>query len=181
MGTAMETTLLKDRHWAAIDGHLCLVTEFTPLASVENGQVKSSNLTLPYASVRLRSAGSGAEYTGFICHRIDFFMLWAALNERTQVPSVRVELRSDVTLPEVMRLGPLAENEEAWLVWTRKNYRSGTFFRSILPKLVVMVSKNGAFELLQEIKTNPGLEEARCMALITWTPEVMNKFPYLQS
>lgn len=181
MVTAMETTLLKDRHWAAVDGHLCLVTEFTPLASVGNGQVKAVNLSLPYAGVRLRSAGSAVEYIGYICHRIDFSMLWAAFNERTQVPGVRVELHSEVTFPQVMRPGPLAENEEAWLIWSRKNYRPWTFFRSIMPKLVVMVSKKGAFELLQKIGKNPSLKEASLTALITWTPEVMNKLDYSRS
>jgi hypothetical protein len=48
-------------------------------------------------------------------------------------------------------------------------------------KLVVMVSKKGAFELLQKIGKNPSLKEASLTALITWTPEVMNKLDYSRS
>jgi len=169
----MGTTFLKDRDWAAVDGQLLLVKQFTALASLKNGQVVDASRALPYAEVQLSRAGSSEVLAGFITHRIDFAMLWAAFRERSEIPDVRVCVRSDFTFKELMI--PDMENEEVWIVWTRKNYGRGAgLFRSILPKLVVMVSKAGAYGLLHEIEPRPGLSDATCMALVTWLPEVMN-------
>jgi len=172
----MENTFLKDNDWASIDGQLCLVTAFTPMAKVENGSVVAMKPGTPYASVRLRCEQSADDITGFISHKTDFAMLWAAFKQRTAVPGTRVEVHSS----EQLNPAGLGENEEVWLVWTRKNYRTAVrLFGSFLPRLVVMVSPKGAFELLSDRtgQIRPELKgEARAMAtlpLVTWTPKVM--------
>jgi len=102
-------------------------------------------------------------------------MLWAAFNRRTEVPGTRVEVRS----PELNSDG-LGENEEVWLVSTRKNYVAAAgLFGRFLPRLVVMVSRKGAFELALDRtgRIRPDLRGmARALAtlpLVTWTPKVM--------
>ncbi len=174
----MEKTLLKDKDWASIDGQLCLVTDFTPMAKVENGSVVAMSADTPYASVRLRCERSAEDITGFISHKTDFAMLWAAFKQRTAVRGTRVE----VYPPEELNSASLGDNEEVWLVWTRKNYRGAVrLFGSFLPRLVVMVSRKGAFELTLDRtgRIRPELKgEARAMAtlpLVTWTPEVMRQ------
>lgn len=171
----MEKTLLRDGEWASIDGRLCLITDFVPLAKVENDQVVAISSTTPYCSVHLKCEDSTDDITGFISHKTDFAMLWAAFNRRTEVPGTRIEVRS----PEFNSVG-LGQDEEVWLVWTRKSYRAvAGIFGRFLPRLVVMVSPKGAFELSLDRtgKIRPELQgKARAMAtlpLVTWTPEVM--------
>jgi hypothetical protein len=172
----MYITLKKDKDWASIEGRLCLVTDFFPRGRVENGRVIAMSQTMPYASVRLKCENLPDDITGFIGHKTDFAMLWAAFNERTQVPGTRVEVRS------TKELNPngLGKNEEVWLVWTRKNYVAvASLFGCFLPRLIVMVCRKGAFELAldRERRLRPDLQgEARLMAiapLVTWTPKIM--------
>lgn len=174
----MEKTFLKDNDWASIDGQLCLVTAFTPMAKVENDSVVVINAGTPYASVRLRCEQSADDITGFISHKTDFAMLWTAFNQRTAVPGTRIEVHS----PEELNPAGLGEDEEVWLVWTRKNYRAAVrLFGRSLPRLVVMVSRKGAFELALDRtgQIRPELKgEARAMAtlpLATWTSKVMRQ------
>ncbi|MEX1128634.1 MAG: hypothetical protein WEB50_08730 [Vicinamibacterales bacterium] len=173
--------LLKDREWASIDGQLCLVRQFVPMAKMENGQVTAISATMPYASVTL-STEDGRELKGFIGHKTDFAMMWVAFNERTEVAGTRLDVRSDIDSSDDLCLEHLGENEEVWLIWTRKSYRTGAgFFKSFLPRLIVMVSRKGALELLRNRDLRPELSgEARHCAisptispLLTWTPEVM--------
>ena len=174
----MEKTFLKDNDWASIDGQLCLVTAFTPMAKFENGSVVAMSAGTPYASVRLRCERSADDITGFISHKTDFAMLWAAFRQKTGVSGTRVEVCS----PEELNSAGLRDDEEVWLVWTRNNYRGAVrLFGRFLPRLVVMVSRKGAFELALDStgRIRPELKgEARAMAtlpLVTWTPEVMRQ------
>ena len=45
--------MLRHNEWASMDGQVCLVTSFTPLATAENGAVVSVSKGTPYASVQL--------------------------------------------------------------------------------------------------------------------------------
>lgn len=169
----MERTFATDRDWTAIDGQLCLVTSFAPLAKVADGKVIAINPTTPYGSVHLKCEKSPDNIIGFITHKTDFMMLWAAFNEPTEVDGTRVEVRSS----ELNSTG-LGEGVEVWLVWTQRRYRRGVgLFRKILPRLIVMVSPRGAFDLLMDRTKRPDLKgEARAIAtlpLATWTPKVM--------
>ena len=171
----MERTFITDRDWTSIDGQLCIVTAFVPIAKMENGKIIAISHTTPYGSVHLKCENSPDDIIGFITHKTDFAMLWAAFNQRTDVAGTRFEILS----PELNSSG-LGENEEVWLVWTQSKYRTGArLFRRLLPRLIVMVSRKGAFELVlaRTRRIRPDLQgEARATAtlpLATWTPKVM--------
>ena len=111
--------LLTDNQWAAIEGRLCLVTNFDPWAKPENGRIRAFfGWATPYACVQLKCENSTQDITGFISHKTEFAMLWAAFNKRTEVPGTWLEAWS----PEEYNPDGLGENEEVWLLWTRKNY-----------------------------------------------------------
>jgi hypothetical protein len=163
-GMAEERTFLRDSEWASIDGDLCLVTEFVPLAGrIENGSVVAFDSSTPYASVQLKNARYG-DITGFITHKVDFAMLWAAFNnERGHITGAYREFGLHPS-----ELG--GSGEEVWLVWTRKRYRGLVRLlpKGGLPKLIVMVAAKGAFESLAD---EPNLIPFAPM--VTWIPEVM--------
>jgi hypothetical protein len=166
--------MLKHREWASIEGQFCLVTSFTPVATVNNGSVARASGGMPYASVQLRRKGNPEdEITGYITHKTDFLMLWAAFLERIAVPATRIEIRSG---QDFRASGTLREDEEVWLAWTRKHYRRFVFFKAFLPSLQVMVCGKGAFQIYEE---GPGTYSAEAWFLawepvIKWTPEVMD-------
>lgn len=100
-----EIILRKDKEWSLIDSELCLVTDFSPLAEskVEGGIVISPEKNVPYASIILDCKKTHEKITGFICHEIDFFHLWAAFRER----------------------GIVEEKEEVLIYWSVKvNFRT---------------------------------------------------------
>ncbi|MHB0972464.1 MAG: hypothetical protein ACYC60_22185 [Thermoanaerobaculia bacterium] len=163
-----------DRDWSEVDGELCRVSSFTPMASMRSGKVVALP-GLPYASVTLEREETGKTVEGFITHKTDFQMLWAAFRSRSTVPAVRLEFWS-----KDVATGQLADNEEVQLVWTRRKYRAlPSLFARFLPRLVVMVSRKGAFDLIRDRTLKPELQgEARFHAeapLVTWTPEVMKE------
>jgi hypothetical protein len=166
-----EYAYVADRDWSAIDGELCRVTVFTPMASVTRGNVIAVP-GLPYASVTLEPVRLGKIIHGFISHKTDFRMLWAAFRSRGAVPSVSLRFSSaDVGA------GQLAQNEEVWVIWSRRNYRTlARPFARFLPRLIVMVSPKGAFDLVRDGTLRPDLQgEARFpeAPLVIWTPQVM--------
>jgi len=175
----MKRILLRDEDWAVIDGQQCLVTNFVPLsAKVENGKVLAVDSFTPYASVELKCGNFTKDIKGFITHKTDFAMLWAAFKHRTEVPGTRINIPFDS--PELNPDG-LGENEEVCLTWTRENYKfaAARLFKRFMPKLIVMVCAKGTFELSQDDtgRIRPDLQGwARVRAtlpLVTWTPEVM--------
>ena len=151
----MQQTMLKDSDWSLIDSEACRVTEFTPIAVIQNGKVRTLGRAMPYASVTLECGKIPHHIEGFICHKVDFLQLWAAFKER-----------------------PLGENEEVIIFWTKKHYkRFIKIFSRFMPRLWVMVCKKGAFELMTDNKFRPELSgEARWKAkrpIVEWKPEVM--------
>jgi hypothetical protein len=167
----MERTLLKDRDWKSIENRLCLVKEFTPMAGVvKDGKVVSLTPDAPFASVRLKLCSS-EELTGFITHKTDFAMLWAAFHEKTEVTGTRFASQS-ITGETFNPMG-LGEYEEVWLRWTQTNYVGVVrLFGKFLPRLVVMVSLSGFFEIVCEKK------DEHPPALVSWTPSVMRQDPF---
>jgi hypothetical protein len=77
------TGLLHDSDWEPLDGAVCRVLDFTPLAGrIEGGKVKSSTSGSPYASIEIESDALAGPTKGFITHRLDFQHLWEAFNVR---------------------------------------------------------------------------------------------------
>lgn len=181
MNETQKVTLLKDSDWSVIDGEICRVLEFTPLSAiVEEGQVKSSSKTLPYASVVIECPKIPGRATGYITHKVDFAMLWAAFKERTQVKGAREEAQYESNGSPTFAKNGIATNEEVWLVWTQKNYISRVgLMNKFFPRLIVMISPKGAYELVTDRNARPELTgEARYLAerpLVTWTPKAMRK------
>ena len=178
----METILQKDSDWSALDGEICRVLEFIPMhAEVKDGHVKSSNPNITYASVIIESPRIQGKAKGFITHKVDLAMLWAAFNERTEVKGTRVKHAYDPNgSPAFVAKHGVATDEEVWIVWTKNNYNlRGGLMSKFLPKLIVMVSPKGAYELLTNRNLKPELKgEARYYAerpLVTWTPRLMRK------
>ena len=152
-----EIVLLKDKDWSVIDGEPCRVTHFATLGSLVdiNGKVHAMDKTTPYASITIECEKFGKNVTGYITHKEDFQHLWAAFKDRK-----------------------VKENEEVIIIWTKKNYKRGVkFFSGFMPKLWVMVCREGAYELMVNPNLKPelnGLEWFEAVKpIIEWKPEVM--------
>jgi hypothetical protein len=75
--------LLRDEDWRPLDGEICRVRAFTPLAGrVEGTKVKSFTRGLPYASIEIESPALPEATTGYITNKLDFQHLWQAFNIR---------------------------------------------------------------------------------------------------
>jgi len=146
----------KDSDWSVIDGELCRVIDFTPMALVQNGKVVAPDTTTPYASVTLECKKIPNKIKGFVTHKLDFTNLWKAFKERG-----------------------ISDNEEVIIFWTTKEYKYKFLraFSALLPKMWVMICPKGAFEIETDPTWKPELTgEARFKAeapIVDWKPEVM--------
>jgi hypothetical protein len=121
----MGAALVRDRDWAAIDGHICRVTSFNPLAQVEGGKVGRAGRRSPYALISMEIPG-WPETTGAIFHRADFLHLWKVFRE----------------------IG-LDDTVEVNVAWIKSSLRlPAKWLAAFMPGLAVMVCKAGAFELI---------------------------------
>jgi hypothetical protein len=158
-------TYRRDSEWAAIEGKLCLTTEFTPMSgSIVNGKVVSRDQTTPYANVRLKIADHDEEIIGYITNKLDFSMLWAAFNDK----SVAIAgVHRETSLPNGINLSKLPC--EIWLVWTRKRYSGLARWlpKVVFPKLIVMVAQVGKFDECSDFP-----QYAAFQPVIAWIPEV---------
>jgi len=153
-----ETALLKDGQWSAIDGELCLVTDFRPMPGnkVENGVAINSNTDMPYASVSFKCRKASEEITGFITHKIDFQNLWAIFNERG-----------------------VGEDEEMLMYWTRKHYKNAVsrFLSAVSPKVIVLICKKGTYKSVREsfpLQSDPVMVHVYALEAIDWlVPDVI--------
>jgi len=138
-----EITLLKDSEWDRIDGEICRVIDFSPLAVVKNGKIQRVDI-MPYASVRIECKKTPNKILGYINYKEDFKHLWIAFKEKG-----------------------IKRNEEVLIIWSRNHY---TFkwlklFSLFFPKLRVMICPKGAYELLTNPEWKPELTgEARAKA-----------------
>ncbi len=153
-GGVVETLLRKDSDWYLVEGQICKVLEFTPLATVEDGEIRSVGRTMPYASVELQCDTLPHNVVGFITHKLDFEHLWAASNERT-----------------------VGDDEELIIIRNKRGLKGlAKLFSAFMPKLVVWVCKRGAYELITT-EARPDLRgEARFQAerpIVEWKPKVM--------
>jgi len=157
----MQQEMRTDREWSAIEQQACRVIDFTPFASVENGEVVAPNISDPYALVTLECTGMPTPVKGFITHKVDFAHLWAAFEERG-----------------------LSDDEEVIVFWTAKDYKYGflRFLSRVLPKMWVTVRRKGSSEILQKLcdptrPSEPGFDWMAAMRaiepIVEWKPEVM--------
>lgn len=123
-----EIKLLKDSEWSKIDGEICRVINFTPLASVKNDKILRVDI-MPYASLELECKKTQQKIIGFINYKEDFKHLWLAFKERG-----------------------IKHNEEVLIIWSRNHYTFKwlKFFSFLLPKLRVMICPNEAYELITD-------------------------------
>lgn len=187
-----DITIMKDHDWNRFENNLCRVLEFSPIsARVRNGRVEASDLSTPYASVIFECGGTNETVMGFITHKIDFAMLWAAFNDRSQVHGTRVDFPRPENLwnaigPKHMERRTFAKhgldsNEEVCFEVGRRYYKLWTMFiwNRMLPKLKVMVYPKGAYDLIYYSDFMPELSgyeryAAHC-PLVMWTPAVMSE------
>jgi len=150
-----SVSLLKDSEWSKIDGEACRVIDFSPMATIKDGEVLDIDKRLPYASVILECKRYPGNATGFITHKEDFAHLWAAFIER--------KVNAD---------------EEVIIFWTKKHYRKGVkLFSAFMPKLWVLICPKGAYNFMVDDNYRPEISgEARAhaqSAILDWKPEVM--------
>jgi hypothetical protein len=140
----MEDVLLKTRDWQAVEEEPCRVLEFTPLATVANGEVQALDRGVPYASVNLQCPKLPAGTVGYISHKMDFYHLWAVFRDR----GVR-------------------QDEEVLIFWSKRQLKGfAKLFSPIMPRLCVMVCPAGAYEVMTDDNSRPELTgEARFLAM----------------
>ena len=126
----MQRVMRTDSEWRAVERQACRVTDFTPFASVENGEVVVPSLTDPYASVTLECTGMPSAVKGSVTHKKDFAHLWAAFKERG-----------------------VADDEEVVIFWTTMDYKYWFmhFLSRFLPKMCVWICAKGALEVMGKL------------------------------
>ena len=153
-----EIVLLTDKGWSVIEEELCRILKFTPMAVVRNGDVIAIDKYTPYASVELECRKFPTSATGFITHKIDFMHLWHVFENRT-----------------------IKDSEEVLIAWTRSRYKSRIhkLVSFGLPKLLVMICKKNAYDLIHDKEYRPdlfGMERARASFPIEeFVPDVMER------
>ena len=152
----MESGLLRDEDWRPLDGEVCRVTAFTPIAGrVEGTKVKSDTRSLPYASIEIESPALTEPTTGFITHKLDFQHLWQAFNVRG-----------------------VADDEEVIVFWLKSHLKHVfRWFSRSMPGLVVWVCPKHAYELMSDPSFRPelgGLERHQATnPIVAWEPDVL--------
>jgi hypothetical protein len=152
-----ERGLLRDEDWRPLDGEICRVIEFRPMAGrVEGTEVKSSSRSLPYAAIEIESPILDEPTTGFITHKLDFRHLWEVFNVRG-----------------------VSGDEEVLVIWNKSNLRRGMRWSArSMPGLVVWVCRKPAYELISDPTFRPELDGfARHDAsnpIVEYKPEVFD-------
>lgn len=152
----MEGGLLRDEDWRPLDGEICRVTEFRPMAGrVDGTEVRSFSRSLPYAAIDIESPALPEPTTGFITHKLDFRHLWEVFNVRG-----------------------VAHDEEVIVIWNKSNLRRGTKWLSrSMPGLIVWICRKPAYELMTDRTFRPdldGLERHNASSpIVRLEPEVL--------
>src|SRR4051812_42869961 len=121
-----EPVFRNDRDWRTIDGRVCHVKVFTPMATVENGDVRAPDKVTPYATIEFDCEALYQDATGYITHKLDFRHLWNAFIERG-----------------------VGDDEEVIVICVKSQLkRSARLVSKFMPSLCVWVCPRGAFELM---------------------------------
>ncbi|MBS0478002.1 MAG: hypothetical protein JSR79_01725 [Proteobacteria bacterium] len=150
----MMKTLGNDRDWASVDGDICRVVKFSPLATISADRIEGQGWNKPYAFVTIESRRFASGAIGVIAHKLDFRHLWMAFYDYG-----------------------LTDAEEVNIAWTKSTLRGPwKFLSGFAPGLAVMICKAGAYELITDRNCRPDLTgRARWEAekpIIDLTPEV---------
>jgi len=152
----VERGLLRDEDWRPLDGEICRVIDFNPLAGrVEETEVKSWAKGVPYAAIEIESPALVEPTTGFITHKLDFQHLWQAFNVRG-----------------------VADNEEVIVIWNKSALRGVSRWLSRgMPGLVVWICPKNAYELATDPTFRPELGAGErfdaASPIVKWVPEVL--------
>jgi hypothetical protein len=150
-----EIVLVTDKNWSFIDGEICRVNDFCPMASIENGKLIMTNKIPWFAVVTIECKKFPKPAKGYIYHKTDFQHLWMAFKERK-----------------------IKQNEEVLIFWSKKYYKGiAKLLTAFMPRLWVMVCPKEAFEIMTDDNFKPELNaEERAHAslpIINWKPSVM--------
>ena len=82
-----ETPLIgRDIPWKAIEGAMCKITHFTPLAIIEAGKIKAQSRAMPYALLSVESPELPPELPKElsmpVSNKVDFLNLWEVFQQR---------------------------------------------------------------------------------------------------
>jgi len=153
----MEHGLLRDEDWRPLDGQICRVIAFRPMAGrVEGTETKSSSRSLPYAAIEIESPVLDEPTTGLITYKLDFRHLWEAFNVRG-----------------------VADDEEVLVIWNKSNLRRGSrWLARSMPGLVVWICRKPAYQLINDPTFRPelsGLERHHAYSPIAeYKPDVFD-------
>lgn len=150
--------LTKDRDWAVLDGLLCEVISFIPLAKLEGAKIIPPGRSMPYAVVEIACYENGMSLPkgtlGAISHQADFLKLWAAYVDRG-----------------------VGKDERLFIHWSKRNLRPfARLFSVFMPRIAVLIFKNDGYELVSDNKYRPELCGVdRWLAskpIVHWQPSV---------
>jgi hypothetical protein len=134
----MTTVLLRDKDWEHLDGQLCKVSYFDPMASVRpEGKVISSSKAIGYAAIQIDEIDLHKlpePLIGNIVHSADFKHLW-----------------------HIFEVRGVQHDEVVAVTWTNENYKSKVYklVSAFLPKLIVYVLTEESYRLW-DITYKPG-------------------------
>jgi hypothetical protein len=80
----------KDIPWTSFEYEALRVTNFTPLAIIENSKIKDVSVSLPYAMLLVESPKLPQESRLLVVNKVDFQNLWAVYKERGVNPEEEV-------------------------------------------------------------------------------------------
>ena len=156
----MSMVLNRDDDWSIVDGRVCRVIRFNPLAKIERRKIVCMNRTAPYAFIELecaeRSVCLPPNTAGSVVHKLDFIHLWNAFVDRG-----------------------IDDDETLAVVWS-KNYSKthAKIFSAFMPRLTVLIFKNYGYNLLLDPSFEPSFRgEERFRAerpVAQWTPKALS-------
>ena len=150
--------LTTDRDWALLDGLLCEVISFLPLARLEGDKIIPPSRSMPYAVVEMACYENGMSLAkgtlGAISHKDDFLKLWTAFVDRG-----------------------VSKDERLFIHWSKQNLRPvARLFSVFMPRIAVFIFKNDGYELLSDNKYRPelrGVDRWKASEpIVHWQPSV---------
>jgi hypothetical protein len=130
MQEKIKPILGRDIPWSTIDGKICRIIHFLPLARIENTQIVAYSHFIPYASLEVECREVKGTALLFVDHKEDFQHLYEAFKTRG-----------------------IGQNEEVLIERSSKRRRwVSKILYSFLPKLRIMITPKGAFEKITDLK-----------------------------